>query len=74
MKAQEKQQMRMTDWVAEIDRFAENYGKGVLKDAGEISHSEAIEKATKEYKRAYLKNIKLLEKRQPEKLGRIKAS
>ena len=74
IKAKEKQKMRMADWVVELDKFAENYGKGVLKDAGEVTHEQAIEKAAEEYRKfqaktlspvekAYLENIKLLEKK-----------
>ena len=74
IKAQEKQKMSMADWVAELDKFAKNYGKGVLKNGGKVSHKQAAEKASKEYKKfqaktlspveeAYLENIKLLEKR-----------
>lgn len=36
IKAQEHVQMRMQDWITELDKFAENYGKGVLRDAGSI--------------------------------------
>jgi hypothetical protein len=74
IKAQEKQKMRMADWVAELDKFSGNYGQGVLQNAGKVSHEQATEKATKEYKKfqaktlspvekAYLENIKLLEKK-----------
>lgn len=46
------------------------YGKGVLQNAGKISHKKAIEKAEKEYqvktlspvKVEYLENVKKLEK------------
>ncbi len=79
IKAQEKQKMSMADWVAELDKFAKNYGKGVLQDAGEVSHKQATEKATKEYKKfqaktlspvekAYLENIKLMEKKVEKKI------
>lgn len=34
----------MKDWVAELDKFAGMYGKGVLKDAGKVSHEKAIKK------------------------------
>jgi hypothetical protein len=79
IKAKEKQKMRMADWVAELDKFAENYGKGVLKDAGAVSHEQAIKKAAEEYKKyqaktlspvekAYLENIKLLEKKVEKKI------
>jgi hypothetical protein len=74
IKAQEHTKMTMEDWVAELDKFAENFGKGVLKDAGKVSHKQAREKATKEYRKyqaktlspvekAYLDRIKVLEKK-----------
>lgn len=74
IKAQEHTRMTMSDWVAELDKFAENFGKGVLKDAGSISHKEAVIKATTEYRKyqaktlspveeAYLESIKSLEKK-----------
>lgn len=79
IKAREKQKMRMTDWVAELDKFAKNYGKGVLQNAGKVSNEQAIEKAIKEYgkfqaktlspvEEAYLENIKLLEKKVKKKI------
>ena len=79
IKAQEQQKMRMADWVAELDKFAENYGKGVLKDAGTVSHKQAMEKARKEYKEyqaktlspveeAYLESVKVLEKKVEKKV------
>ncbi|MFZ2970253.1 MAG: RhuM family protein [Minisyncoccia bacterium] len=79
IKAREKQKMRMADWVAELDRFAKNYGKGVLQNAGKVSNEQAIEKAIKEYgkfqaktlspvEKAYLESIKLLEKKVEKKI------
>lgn len=73
IKAREHVQMRMTDWIAELDKFAENFGKGALKDAGSISHDQAAEKATGEYRKyqaktlspvegAYLESLRALEK------------
>ena len=65
--------MHMRDWVAELDRFSEVYGKGVLRSSGIVSHDRAYEKATNEYRKyqartlspiekEYLDNIKALEK------------
>ncbi|MCD6149292.1 virulence RhuM family protein [bacterium] len=79
IKAQEKQKMSMADWVAELDKFTENYGKGALQNAGKVSNKQAAEKAVKEYKKfqaktlspveeAYLENIKTLEKKVEKKL------
>ena len=74
IKAREHTQMRMKDWVAELDKFAEIYGKGVLADAGKVSHRQAIEKAENEYRQyqvktlspveaAYLDSIKTVQKK-----------
>ncbi len=83
IKAKEKQKMYMSDWVTELDKFSENYGKGVLQDAGKVSHDQAIEKATKEYKKfqaktlspvekSYLENIKILEQKVEKKIKKKK--
>ena len=79
IKAKEHTKMAMVDWVSELDKFAENFGKGVLKGAGSVSHQQAIEKATDEYRKyqaktlspieeAYLNNLKVLEKKVGKKL------
>ena len=79
IKAKEHTKMAMVDWVSELDKFAENFGKGVLKGAGSVSHQLAIEKATDEYRKyqaktlspieeAYLNNLKVLEKKVGKKL------
>jgi len=77
MKARRKEPMYMKDWVAELDKFAEIYGKSVLKDAGRITHEEAVQKAKTEYEEykkleveklapveyAYLESLKGIQKR-----------
>ena len=73
IKAKEHTPMHMRDWVAELDKFAASYGKGVLKDAGSISHDQAVKKAVGEYRKyqartlspveqAYLDSIKQVAK------------
>jgi hypothetical protein len=62
MKAREHNQMRMADWVAELDKFAAMYGKGVLPDAGKFSHDEAMQKAEKEYRKYQSKTLSPVEK------------
>ena len=76
LKAMQHKPMYMKDWVLELDNFADSYGKGVLQDAGDISHKDALEKANNEYKqykkkadselspveKDYLESIKKLEK------------
>lgn len=72
IKAKEHQQMHMADWVEELDRFAGIYGKGVLENAGSVSHKQATEKALREYRtfqaktlspveEAYLESIKAVQ-------------
>lgn len=79
IRAREHTKMRMTDWVAELDKFVKNYGKGILKSAGNVSHEQAILKAQNEYKKyqaktlspveeAYLENIKDLQKKLADKV------
>jgi len=74
IKAQNKETMYMKDWVTELDKFTEVYGKGKLLDAGSISHKQADTKVTKEYRQYqartlspvesdYLSTIKTLEKK-----------
>jgi hypothetical protein len=62
IKAREHTQMRMKDWVAELDKFAEIYGKGVLADAGKVSHRQATEKAENEYRQYQVKTLSPVEK------------
>jgi hypothetical protein len=62
IKAQEHMPMQMKDWVAELDKFAGMYGKGVLRDAGKVSHEKAVEKAEKEYRKYQEKTLSPVEK------------
>ena len=79
IKAQEHIKMSMSDWVAELDKFTKNYGKGLLKNSGNVSHEQALEKAKAEYKKyqvktlspveeAYLETVKNVQKRVEKKV------
>ncbi len=74
LKAQEQTSMYMQNWIEELDKFTEIYGKGVLKSAGSISREKADQKATHEYRayeektlspieKEYLKTLTSLEKK-----------
>ncbi len=74
LNAIEKRQMRMIDYVEELDKILSSTGRNVLTDAGKISNAQAKEKATHEYKKYkaktlsavekdYLKTVKALEKK-----------
>lgn len=78
LRAMEHIEMKMSYWVAELDKFTSMYGKGTLQDAGKISHEKAIEKAEAEYRKfqvktlspveeEYLKTIKSIQKKLEQK-------
>jgi len=48
-KARERKLMYMQDWVKELERFIIYMEKPVLKDAGKVTHDEALKVATTEY-------------------------
>lgn len=62
IKAQDKEPMKMSDWVAELDKFSEIYGKGKLLNAGKVSHEKAVEKAEGEYRKYQVKTLSPVEK------------
>ncbi|MDR2063641.1 MAG: virulence RhuM family protein [Candidatus Nomurabacteria bacterium] len=57
VKARSHAEMKMRDWVEELDKFTVNYGKGKLLDAGKISHQKAIKKAEQEYRKYQVKTM-----------------
>ncbi len=63
--------MYMSDYVKHLDNVLKTTGEKILQGAGKISHAQAIEKATEEYRKyqvqnlspveeAYLENIKII--------------
>jgi len=72
LNAIEEREMRMADFVRELDRILSSAGRKLLENAGSISHSQAEAKAKIEYQKykaktleaveeEYLKTIKALE-------------
>lgn len=49
--AEREQTMTMKDWAAHLDRMLTMSGEQLLPDAGSISHEQAMQKATEEYKK-----------------------
>ncbi|MBN6064145.1 virulence RhuM family protein [Aggregatibacter actinomycetemcomitans] len=73
LNALEEREMRMADYVTELDRILSSTGRKVLENAGSISHKQMEEKAKTEYRKykakrldkveeAYLQTINRLEK------------
>ena len=62
MKAHEREPMYMRDWISELDKFSLAYGKGILQNAGSVSHSEAMKKVGAEYAKYRQSNLTPVEK------------
>ena len=62
VKAHEREPMYMRDWISELDKFSVTYGKGVLQNAGSVSHSEAMKKVDTEYAKYRQNNLTPVEK------------
>ena len=72
--AEREQAMTMKDWAEHLDRILTMSGEQLLQGNGSVSHKQAVEKATDEYKKYkaktisdveadYLNAIKMLEKK-----------
>lgn len=53
--AKEQKTITMNDWIKIADDLLKYRKKNILKDAGKISHKQAIEKANKEYEKFRIK-------------------
>ena len=76
--AEREQVMTMKDWTEHLDRILTMSGEQLLQGNGNISHKQAVEKATDEYKKYkartisdveedYLNSIKILEQKTDKK-------
>jgi hypothetical protein len=74
IQAMKHKPMYMEDYVRQLDNILTSTGENVLKDAGAVSHEQAVEKALAEYRKyqvktlspveqAYLETIKDIEKK-----------
>ena len=62
LNAIEERDMRMEDYVRELDTILSSAGRKVLENAGKISHTEAKQKAKLEYKKYKAKTLAAVEK------------
>tara|TARA_A100000171_G_scaffold41872_1_gene42896 strand:- start:567 stop:1574 length:1008 start_codon:yes stop_codon:yes gene_type:complete len=69
--AEREQTMTMQDWAEHLDRILTMSGENLLLDAGKISHQQAVEKATTEYKKYQAKTLSEAEKNYLENLKQI---
>ncbi len=69
--AEREQAMTMKDWAAHLDRILTMSGENLLQGYGAISHENAVEKATTEYKKYQQKTLSEAEKNYLENLKAI---
>ena len=62
LNAIEEKEMRMADYIKELDNILSSTGRKVLDGAGTISHNEAHDKAIEEYKKYKAKTLSAVEK------------
>ena len=60
--AEREQPMTMKDWAAHLDRMLTMSGEQLLTGSGSISHEQAMEKATVEYKKYKARTLSDVEK------------
>ncbi|MBC5689442.1 virulence RhuM family protein [Mediterraneibacter sp. NSJ-55] len=63
--------MYMADYVEHLDNVLKTTGEKVLQGAGTISHAQAIEKATQEYRKYQVQNLSPVEKEYLESIKNI---
>ena len=62
LNAIEEKEMRMADYIKELDNILSSTGRKVLDGAGTISHNQAHDKAIEEYKKYKAKTLSAVEK------------
>lgn len=60
--AEREQPMTMQDWVTHLDRVLTMSGEQLLQDAGSITHEQAMEKATQEFRKYKARTLSSVEK------------
>ena len=62
LNAIEEKEMRMADYIRELDNILSSTGRKILDGAGTISHNQAHDKAIEEYKKYKAKTLSAVEK------------
>jgi hypothetical protein len=60
--AEREQEMTMKDWATHLDRILTMSGEKLLSGAGKVSHEQAVDKATTEYKKYQQRTLSEVEK------------
>jgi len=71
LNAIEEREMRMSDYIRELDNIMSYTGRKVLDGAGTISHNQAHDKAVEEYKKYKAKTLSSVEKEYLNVIGNL---
>lgn len=71
LSAIEEREMRMADFVRELDRILSSAGRKLLENAGTISHTQAEAKAKLEYQKYKAKTLEQVEKEYLKAIGSL---
>jgi len=71
LNAIEEREMRMADFVRELDRILSSAGRKLLENAGTISHTQAEAKAKLEYQKYKAKTLEQVEKEYLKAIGAL---
>jgi len=71
LNAIEEREMRMSDYIRELDNIMSYTGRKVLNGAGTISHNQAHDKAVEEYKKYNAKTLSSVEKEYLNVIGNL---
>ena len=71
LNAIEEREMRMADFVRELDRILSSAGRKLLENAGTISHTQAEAKAKLEYQKYKAKTLEQVEKEYLKAIGSL---
>ncbi len=63
--------MYMSDYVEHLDNVLKTTGEKLLQGAGTVSHAQAIEKATEEYKKYQVQSLSPVEEEYLESIKNI---
>lgn len=69
--AEREQPMTMNDWARYLDRILTMSGEQLLQDAGKVSHTDAMEHATNEYRKYKQRTLSDVERDYLEAIKRI---
>ena len=69
--AMEHRPMYMEDYITQLDAVLTSGGRGILTNAGKVSHDMAMDKAKQEYRKFQVQNLSPVEKEYVENIKNV---